>query len=636
MLFGIGLAGCVEATPLVSSAPPGETAEPPPPPLVFVILADDLAANVVWAMPTVTERLAPECVRFSRAYVTVPLCCPVRASLLAGGEYPRNTGVQSNEQPNGGFRGFVDDRSLATRLQASGVRTALVGKYLNGYELEDGGYIPPGWDLFAGVGEIGTAYDSGIIEGSSTPEAAGVGEIGSTDGAYVVDWLVERAITFMQAEPESPTVIFLTVPSPHKGTAPAEEDRDTWADYLPRPPAYKEEDLGDKPAWLQELGAQGAVEDWDFDTDARTMLESLGAIDRGVGRVLDAIEAAGLAERSTVLFTSDNGMLQGEHWLVGKGVPYEESVRVPFYVRTPGAEGREDNRLVAMNLDLPATVAELAGLEPSGEGASLLGALTSADAPPARDHVFLETASGDHPVWAGVVTERWKYVQWGDGSRELYDLDADPWEMESVHDSGVRDADLATLAGWVQEHRSLAITTQTLAEAAVGRPYTTRLAAWGGTYPLAWSIEAGRMPDGLSLSSGGELAGVPTVAGTELVMLRVTDSVPSPLTGVPAHFSFNFDLSVVQGQAVAGAPPRWERLPGDRSRLLVHARAGARVRLLVYSDDTRDDAGTASPEARADHRGRAVLPIPPLPLGGSGALFVEVDGLEVPAGRVEG
>lgn len=636
MLLGLGLAGCVEAPDLESAAPPGESAEPAPPPLVFVILADDLAANAVWAMPTVTERLAPACVRFSRAYVTVPLCCPVRASLLAGGEYPRNTGVQSNEQPNGGFLGFVDDRSLATRLQAAGVRTALVGKYLNGYELEDTGYIPPGWDLFAGVGAIGTAYDTAIIEGSSTPEGAGVGGIGSTDGAYVVDWLVERAITFMEAEPESPTVIFLTVPSPHKGTAPAEEDRDTWADYLPRPPAFKEEDLGDKPAWLQELGAQGAAEDWEFDTDARTMLESLGAIDRGVGHVLDAIEAAGLGERATVIFTSDNGVLQGEHWLAGKGVPYEEAVRVPFYVRTPGAEGREDNRLVAMNLDLPATVAELAGLEPAGEGASLLGALANADAPPARDQVFLETASGDHPVWAGVVTDRWKYVQWGDGSRELYDLDADPWEMESVHDSGVRDADLATLASWVGEHRSLAITTQALEQAVVGQSYAGQLAAWGGTAPLVWSVEAGRMPEGLVLNPQGRLAGVPTRAGNELVMLRVTDSVPSPLTGVPAHFSYNFDLSVVQGLAVASTPPRWERLPGERTRLLVHARVGARVRLVVYSDDTRDDVGTASPEARADRRGRAVLPIPPLPRGGSGALFVEVDGLELPAGRVEG
>lgn len=630
---------------LVGCAAPGETGETAetgdsggielvPPTLALVIIADDLAPSVLWAMPNVTDRLAPDCVRFDRAYVTVPLCCPSRASLFAGGAYPRDTGVLSNEAWNGGYHAFVDGRTLPTRLQAAGLRTGLVGKYLNGYDIDDDGRIPPGWDLFVATGEIDDAYGTGVTEGSSRPDAEGLGVYGATDESYIVDWLTDRAVRFLEEAPETPSVLFFTPPSPHGGTPPALEDRGTAAGYSPRPLSFEEADTSDKPAWLQEVAASSAAEGVNFDTSARIMQENLGALDRGIGRLLDTIEAAGLADRTAVIFTSDNGIMHGEHWFAGKGVPYEESVRVPLLMRVPSVPARDDARLVAVNLDLPATLEELLGLDVSGAGASLRPALERASAPAARGSVFLEGNSGDHPVWAGVVTEGWKYVQWADGARELYDLDNDPWEMESLHQEPPAEVDLAAMGALIDEHRSLAITTTSLPVATVGETYSAPLSSWGGTPPLFWELAAGGLPRGITLSPEGRLEGVPEEFCTRRLTLRVVDSVPSPVTGNAAQFSVVLDLEVVQTAGLAGPLPAWERLPGEPRRYLVRARPGASVRLLVYGDDTRDDVPRESAPVRADSAGSAVIALPALPPSGVGHLFVEVDGLVRAAERV--
>lgn len=592
-----------------------DTGEPAPPPIVVVILADDLGDNYLWAMPTVMDRLAPDCVRFTRAYSTVPLCCPVRASLLAGGEYPAHTGVQTNDYPNGGLALFHDADTLATRLQGAGFRTGIFGKYLNGYDETVAPYVPPGWDRFLAPTELGNSYDATLVRGASTPDAAGVGVYESTGGAHITGWLFAEALTFLDAYPDEPAFVLLTPMSPHIYGQPEAEDRGTWAGYSPRPASFDEADVSDKPLWIQrtELAHEDLAQ---FDDETRLMLDNLMSLDRAVGTLLDGLESRGLLDRTVIVFAGDNGHMHGEHRIGTKGVAYEEAVRVPMLIRAPGAAPREDERLVAMNLDLPATVAEIAGLPPTGAGLSLGPAILDPTTPELRDHVFLETAVGNHPVWAGVVTERWKYVEWGNGETELYDMQADPAELDSLHAAPPEDADVAAFAAWVDEHRSLAVTTRAGDPGTVGVPYSASLTAWGGTEPLTWSLVGGGvLPTGLTLGSDGVITGTPTEAGTFTVLARVTNGVPSPLTGVPTAFAQTLGFIVTEG---AGMAPPTVTHPADVSRVSptsvafsVAARPGARVRVEASLDDTRDTSPFRTDESVVDTSGvlRVSLPL---------------------------
>src|SRR3954464_689806 len=129
-----------------SSAPAAQR-----PNIVFV-LTDDLSWDLVRFMPHV-QALQKDGVTFSRYYVTDSLCCPSRSSIFSG-RFPHDTGVFTNMAPDGGFgvfNGRGEEKSTwATALQGAGYRTAMMGKYLNGYTpagLGDGKplYIPPGW-----------------------------------------------------------------------------------------------------------------------------------------------------------------------------------------------------------------------------------------------------------------------------------------------------------------------------------------------------------------------------------------------------------------------------------------------------------------------------------------------------------
>src|SRR5829696_7911085 len=130
-----------------------------PQPNIIFILTDDMRKDDLNAryMPRTTTKLVAKGMSFENAFVSNALCCPSRATIMRG-QYAHNTDVWFNENvfdpdPNvhdGGWEGYngngYEDENVATRLDAAGYRTALIGKYLNGYK--DTTYVPPGWDYW--------------------------------------------------------------------------------------------------------------------------------------------------------------------------------------------------------------------------------------------------------------------------------------------------------------------------------------------------------------------------------------------------------------------------------------------------------------------------------------------------------
>jgi N-acetylglucosamine-6-sulfatase len=157
--LGIGLAPVVVAAALASwfllgtSSVPTAKAQTQTRPNIVLILTDDQRFDSLHVMPEV-QRLASRGMLLRRAIDSNPLCCPSRATILTG-RYSHTTGVYTNGGMNGGWTAFKpwESETIATALDAAGYRTALVGKYLNGYAGADL-YVPPGWDRWSAVRRI--------------------------------------------------------------------------------------------------------------------------------------------------------------------------------------------------------------------------------------------------------------------------------------------------------------------------------------------------------------------------------------------------------------------------------------------------------------------------------------------------
>lgn len=536
---------------------------------VLVFLLDDMRLDQLPVLKLTNARLADHAVVFDQAYVTVPMCCPERASFLSGGFLPQHTGVLTNEAPRGGFTVFPDSDTLATNLQAAGYATALSGKYLNGYEDT---YVPPGWTDWAAVAEGDPWTDFTISAGSSAPDAPGVAAPLVVSG-YVTDWQASAASGFIVDHVGEPFFVYVAFRSPHDPHEPAPEDVGTFAGVQYRGGAWQEADMSDKPAWMQDLPVWSAKEVAAQDAVNEERLETLLSVDRAIVSVLDTLEAQGRLDDTVVVITSDNGQQWGEHRLSAKGVGYQESVHMPLVVWNPSLTPRHSSALVAANLDLAATITELAGLEPRGEGQSLVGPLCD-DAAAGRDFVPLQGWPYTEPTWAGVVTDKWKYLESATGERELYDLQADPVEAESVAGEAANEATIAALAADLETVRGLAVTSTLLPQATVGAPYDEALTAWGGTPPYAWDVSAGALPDGVRLDSSGRLSGTPTGAANAAFTLEVYDSSSSPYDGRPQHDQRQFLLEVRKGEAEA-APEACGCGGGTGGAMVLGALSGA-------------------------------------------------------------
>jgi arylsulfatase A-like enzyme len=278
----------------------------------------------------------------------------------------------------------------------------------------------------------------------------------------------------------------------------------------------------------------------------RRQLQSLQAVDRAVGAIVQELKALGKFDETLLVFMSDNGYLWGEHGLSAKIHPYEESIRVPLVMVMPGIHPRVDDHFVVANLDVPTTIFAVAGIPRTDTDGHNLVPLLRNPRRRWREEFFIESYGVGAQTWTGLRTGRYKYFEWASGHKALFDLFADTYELDNKIDDPAYQSIRQDLAERLQPLKGLAITDPTQFQGKVHTNFVQSLAAWGGTEPYLWSVVEGSPPPGITLDgAAGRLTGTPTQAGTFQVQIQVTDASVSPYTMQPqAHIQpFTFVIN---------------------------------------------------------------------------------------------
>jgi arylsulfatase A-like enzyme len=447
------------ALPAAGTAP----AQPAPRPNIVLIVTDDQDVRSLQQMPKTRDLLAEQGATFSNFVVSTPGCCPSRASILRG-QYTRNHEVLFSDGPNGGhetFRALGHERStLATWLQDRGYRTAMVGKYLNGYGEDGGTRVPPGWDEWYAATSL-RYFDYELVENGR------IVRYGNERKDYLTDVLSAKALEFVNgaAQGNRPFFLYLAPRAPHGPATPAPRHKKRFEGAkAPRTASFNEADVSDKPQYVRDSKRLTRNETRQLDALYRNRLRTLLAVDEMVADLIQSLRDAGVLDDTYIFFTSDNGYLLGEHRRAEKGMPYEEAIRVPLLVRGPGVRRGEIADLAA-NIDLAPTIAELTGAAlPDFVDGRSLAPLLEGRSPPAWREVTLVEAFGRDEVIAALeighepnnppfkalrLVDR-VYVEYPrSGERELYDLRADPLQLENLAGDPAHADEIERLSAWL-------------------------------------------------------------------------------------------------------------------------------------------------------------------------------------------
>ncbi|MFN8591206.1 MAG: sulfatase [Thermomicrobiales bacterium] len=419
--------------------------EPDPRPNIVLILLDDLRYDDIAAMPMVQRLLAAQGASGSAFFSTAAQCAPARASIFRG-QYPHNHGVLRGSGEIGGLDQYIaqgnEESNIATWLQDAGYRTALVGKYMNGYrEAVAESYVPPGWSDWNGVTQEGYTRFEINHNGEVVKYRSGQSEQYSTDvlGALAAQFIRDAAAS------GAPFFLHLSPRAPHGPVEPAARHAAAVPDIAaPRGPAFNEADVADKPDWVKNLPPLSSTVEAQIDQTYRGRWQTLLAADEMVGTLIAALDQSGTLANTYVVFTSDNGFHLGEHRIAdGKGSPYEESIRVPLIVRGPGIAPGTTIDALASQIDLAPTFAAWADVPVPDfvDGRSLAPLLAGDDPGPWRHAVLAEhyvsrpERNTSDPAFKALRTEDYLYAEHSNGQRELYDLGRDPYELENLVES---------------------------------------------------------------------------------------------------------------------------------------------------------------------------------------------------------
>ena len=365
-------------------------------------------------MPKTQELIFDQGVTFSRGYITMPLCCPSRASILTG-MYAHNHGVLDNTME-------LKMDTFVNVLHENGYYTGLVGKYLNSWH----GEPRPEFDYWVAYANGETRYNNPRLNVNGTWIRHQGQYITDALGNYVQEFLVGAS------KKHQPYVLIYAANAPHDPVTPAEQDKDKLQDLPPyRPPSFNEADMSDKPAWMNFQPLFTAKEIAAIDTFRRNQDLTLLSLDRAIEKTMNTLAETKMLDQTMVFYLSDNGKHYGEHRLTSKNTYYEESTHVPFAVRYPPLipDPYTEDRIVS-NIDIAPTLYELAGLPipKTVDGLSLTGLFKPGTA--WREGILLE-GWRTGAEYKAIHTDQYVYVETVGDIVELYDLKLDPYELTS-------------------------------------------------------------------------------------------------------------------------------------------------------------------------------------------------------------
>jgi N-acetylglucosamine-6-sulfatase len=417
------------------------------------------------------DRLAAEGATFTSAYHVTPLCSPNRASLLTGQYVSRHGILDNTSRANASHRLDL----FPKELQKAGYRTAHVGKWHMGNDPTP----RPGYDYWVSFAGQGKTNDPDLYED---------GRIHSVKG-YITDIFTDRAIDFIKGSGDQPFFVYIG----HKAVHPESKQRDDGSIDLTVPRGFRpaarhqgrydgkvierrpnygfsHEEAATKPVIKKALDIRRELEKdeaWKREIDPgisehtiQRRAEMVLAVDEGLGRIIETLEKTGELDNTLVIFTSDNGYFYGEHGLaVERRLPYEESVRTPLLMRYP--------KLVAPNtkigshvvsIDLAPTVLDVADVAiPKHVQGKPLTPLLTGEVDEVHDAILIEFYSHENPFfWTANLDYRvvrkgqYKYIRWirFEDEAELYDMDADPYELNNL----VRDPKMASVIEDLKKH----------------------------------------------------------------------------------------------------------------------------------------------------------------------------------------
>jgi N-acetylglucosamine-6-sulfatase len=456
---------------------------------VVFILTDDMTSSELVGMPNVQSLLVGQGTSFNRAYISFPLCCPSRVTML-GGQYMHNHGVHGNFPPNGSWLKFRAHESSAVpaRLQADDYYTAHIGKYMNGY----GGYgtldevpVPPGWDEWYGkISEDALYFNYQLVEKTGPTATPKLTFYGDQQLDYQTDVFSDLAGDFVRDATASkqPFLLDLWFNSPHGPFDPAPRDLYKLARApLPALPGFNEKDISDKPKWFQRQARKrmGRARIKLIANERRRAQEQLLSVDESIGELVQSLRDKGVLDDTYIVFASDNGFFRGEHRIAsGKYLPYDPASRVPLVIRGPGIPAGAVSDELVWNGDIAQTILQIAGSQdpnldgrsllpfaenpalrstrpillegdtgPGGTGAEqaqssaararearvgVLGKRGVSDLEQEPNAIKSATDTDVAPAFRSIRTDRYEYTIYANGQAELYDMRLDPAQLNSV------------------------------------------------------------------------------------------------------------------------------------------------------------------------------------------------------------